>query len=259
MIDAVTHGRPGTAMKSFARTLSAKEIELVVDFVRHEFMQNKARNTRYHTAANGWPNHERYKAAYPFALGQIAIDTPDESLTAQQRQGKRLFMSSCVTCHDRARVEDEGVIWDHQADSYPRNDVTPARLAQRFSAGHAPKLRPDTTSGATPYAQHDTAPVFSDLTAQQRRGEALFQANCAFCHAADGTGKNWIGSFLQPHPRNLTDATGMSAMTRQHVRQVIRNGVKGSTMSAWKSVLTDEQIDSIIAYIQRAFSPLATP
>ena len=260
MIDAVTHGRSGTAMKSFANTLSAKEIETVVDFVRKEFMQNKALNTRYHTAANGWPDHERYKAAYPFALGEIAIDTPDESLTPQQRAGKRLFMTSCVSCHDRAKVKDEGTIWDRQADSFPRNGVTPGKLAQQLAAPHSVQQRqggPDSTTSASPYAQHDIVPVISDLTPQQRQGETLFQHNCAFCHGADGTGKNWIGSFLQPHPRNLTDAAVMSGMTRQHVRQVIHDGLKGTTMSAWKSVLSDEQIDSIIAYIQRAFYPLA--
>jgi cytochrome c oxidase cbb3-type subunit 3 len=26
------------------------------------------------------------------------------------------------------------------------------------------------------------------LEARERRGEKLFQANCAFCHGADGTG-----------------------------------------------------------------------
>lgn len=259
MIDSVTHGRAGTAMKSFAHTLTAGEIETVVDFVRKEFMQDKAPNTRYHTAENGWPDHDRYAVAFPFALGKIAIDTPDTSLTPQQREGKKLFMSSCVTCHDRARVNDEGVIWDHQADSYPRNDITPEKLAQQLSAGHTVQgARPDSSSGATPYSVHEAVPVINDLTPQEREGEALFQKNCAFCHAADGTGKNWIGSFLQPHPRNLTDAAIMSGMTREHVRQVILEGLKGTTMSAWKSVLSDDQIDSVIAYIQRAFHALAS-
>ena len=244
MINAVRSGKPGTAMKSFANTLSTEDIELVVDFVRQEFMQERKPNTRYHTAENGWPDHQRYSAAFPFALGEIPIDTPAEQLSAQQLQGKRLYMSACITCHDRAKVNREGVIWEPRAVSYPRNQYQPSGDGV------------DSNSGATPYAEHDIKPELTDLTGQQRGGEQLFQKNCAFCHGADGTGKNWIGSFLDPHPRNLTDPAVMSTMSRERLRAVIQNGLPGTTMSAWKNVLNNEQIDSIIAYIDRAFHRL---
>ena len=242
MIDAVTHGRTDTAMQSFAGLLSPDDIAAVVDFVRHNFMAGKViGNTRYHTAANGWPDHERYVAAFPFALGKIPLDTPWESLTPEQREGKRLFMSGCITCHDRARVRDPGAIWDPRAVSYPRGGYHPGQST------------PDAVSGATPYARHGRAPAFSGLSSQQRAGEQLFQKNCAFCHAADGTAGNWIGHFLEPHPRNLTDAKAMTGMTRARLKRVIRDGVENTTMSAWKTVLSDEQIDAVVAYITRAF------
>ena len=243
MIDAVTHGRKDTAMQSFAGVLSSGDIAAVVDFVRHNFMGGKVRgNTRYHTAENGWPDHKlRYGAAYPFVLGKIPLDTPWDKLTPEQREGKRLFMSGCITCHDRARVRDPGAIWDPRAVSYPRGGYRPDQA------------HPDVVSGATPYARHDNAPTFGDLSPRQRRGERLFQKNCAFCHAADGTAGNWIGHFLQPHPRNLTDAKAMAGMTRVRLKQVIRDGVADTPMSAWKTVLSDEQIDAVIDYIIRAF------
>ena len=103
MLQSIQSGRPGTAMMSFASILQPNEIAAVTDFVRQEFMVAKAENTRYHTEANGWFNHERYAAAFPFALGEIPLDTPWEQLTPQQADGKRLFMTSCVSCHDRAR------------------------------------------------------------------------------------------------------------------------------------------------------------
>lgn len=246
MIDAVAHGRKDTAMKGFAGLLSAADIAAVVDFVRHTFMSGKPGvNTYYHTAENGWPDHEqRYGAAYPFALGKIPLDTPWEDLTPAQQQGKRLFMSSCITCHDRARVSDPGVIWDPRAVSFPRGGYRPGEQST------------DAVSGATPYARHDRAPGLTDPTSQEREGERLFQANCAFCHAADGTAGNWIGHFLEPHPRDLTDAKAMADMTPTRLKQVIRDGVPGTPMSAWKSVLSDEQIDAVIAYISRVFHPL---
>ena len=60
------------------------------------------------------------------------------------------------------------------------------------------------------------------LSARELRGQALFQENCAFCHAADGTGRNWIGSFLQPHPRDLTAPAFMRSMTASRLAGVIR-------------------------------------
>lgn len=244
MLLVVQNGLPGTAMKSFRRFLSEEEIALVVDFIRREFMDHGAENTRYHTAANGWPEHDRYRAAYPFALGTLALDTPDSQLTAGELRGKRLFLTSCISCHDRARVEDEGVIWDSRAVSYPRRHYN-----------HR-EAEVDTVSGATPYARHDIPVQLAGLSASQRLGEQLYQDNCAFCHAADGTGKNWIGRFLEPHPRNLTDEQAMANMDRERLHTTIAQGLPGTTMPAWKDVLSEEQIDALIAYIDRAFYPL---
>jgi len=232
-------------MKSFSRVLDRTEIVAVVDFIRQEFMHNKAINTKYHTAENGWPDHDQYQLAFPFALGEIPIDRLGEQLSHDQRVGKRIFMNSCITCHDRASVMNDGVIWDSRAVSYPRNQYS-----------HKTQQRPvvvDAVSSATPYAQHDIAPKVENLTARQAKGERLFQQNCAFCHAADGTGKNWIGSFLEPHPRNLTDPEFMDSVDSDHLRKVIENGLPGTTMSAWKNVLKKDEISAIIAYVQRVF------
>jgi len=257
MIVAVTQGRTGTAMQGFANTLNVDDISLVVDFVREEFMRNKAGNTSYHTIENGWPNHQQYAPAFPFALGELAIDQPVEQLTSQQLLGRRIFMQSCVTCHDRGRVVDEGVIWDPRPVSYPRNQYSHRQsVKQDVDRAAEATAALDSISSASPYARHEIAPVLQNPTKREKEGEALFQKNCAFCHAPDGTGKNWIGSFLEPHPRNLTDPNNMREMSADRLREVIRNGLPGTTMSAWKSVLSESQIDSIVAYINKAFHPL---
>jgi len=244
MLKSVREGRPGTAMAAYKERLSDEEIELVVDFIRREFMQEGRENTRYHIPANGWIDHARYTPAYAFATGQTPLDTPDEHLTAEQRAGKRLFLSSCISCHDRARVMDEGPVWEPAVVSYPRNNDM---------LSSPPPI--DALSGASVYARHDQPRRFDDLDTEQRRGEMLYQQNCAFCHAADGTGRNWIGTFLEPHPRDLTDPAAMQGMTSERLFRVIRDGLPGTSMPAWKSVLTEEQTRQIVAYVQRAFHP----
>lgn len=245
MLETVALGKPDTGMKSFESLLTDKEIELVVDFVRREFMQERAVNTRYHTKANGWPNHERYRSAFPFATGELTIDTPWDQLTSDQQRGLTMFMNTCISCHDRAKVKTEGNHWIPRPVSYPRNGYD-----------HR-KQRPDALTEASIYGKHDIPPSIAKLTPQQWEGKNLFELNCAFCHGASGTGKNWIGSFLEPRPRNLTDKTEMAGMTRERLKYAIQNGVKDSKMPAWKSVLSTQQIDALVAYIDVAFYPLS--
>jgi cytochrome c oxidase cbb3-type subunit III len=114
---AVRHGVEGTAMKPFAGTLREREIAAVTAFVHDEFVVRGAANTRYHTPANGWPGHERYEAAFPFARGELAIDAPEASLSRRELAGRALFLTTCITCHDRGRANDAGPAWQKSAES----------------------------------------------------------------------------------------------------------------------------------------------
>ena len=280
MITAVRDGRAGTAMKGFAGILSTRDMEAVTDFVRHEFMASRAENTRYHTAENGWPGHERYQVAFVFARGDIALDTPWEELDAEQQRGKRLFLAACITCHDHGRVLNPGAVWESRPVTFPRDAYCtschqdtprgppsgaahPQRPATHTFAlpdGSVPVQSPQaaaTVGVASGYLVHDQRPALANASSLERRGEALYQKNCAFCHAADGTSKGWIGSFLEPHPRNLTSAQQMQGMTKERLARSIREGLPGTSMPAWKRVLDAADIEALMAYISRAFHPVA--
>lgn len=245
ILETLQHGRPGTAMKSFSSVLSKEEMHDVSAFVFDEFVRRKAENTRYHTAENGWPNHDRYQKAFPFAKGEIPLSQPWESLSADEASGKRLFLATCVTCHDRGAPTPDPIEWDARPLSFPRNN---------FSFTAPPPV--DAMSSASPYALHEIPPKLRRPTPVERRGERLFQKNCAFCHGADGTGKNWIGQFLEPHPRNLQDPVFMGQATRQSIAHVIREGLSDTSMPAWKDVLSKRDIEALLAYISKAFHPL---
>jgi cytochrome c oxidase cbb3-type subunit III len=240
---ALRLGRPGTAMKSFAGILDDDDMRAVAAFVEREFVRDRARNTAYHTAANGWPGHERLAVAFPFARGQIALDAAPETLTAEQRAGRELFLSACISCHDRARVDDAGPAWSARPVSFPRMGFQPGQ----------PNTPPvDAVSSASVYAKHEVAPKLAGLTPRQQRGQALFQANCSFCHGGDGTGKNWIGQFMEPKARDLTLYTAQS-MPPGLLKQRIRDGLPGTSMPAWQSVLKPAEVDAVAAYVARAF------
>lgn len=239
MVTMVTHGRKNTAMTSFTKFLTADEISLVVDFIRQEFMQNKLENTRYHTKENGWPDHDKYRAAFPFATGEIALDIKQESLTKQQKMGLSLYLSSCITCHDNSRVNDAGAIWQTQSISFPRNNYSFTDF--------------DGFTGASTYQIHDTFALLNSDTSAVKQGEQLFRDNCAFCHAMDGSGQNWIGSFLENKPQNLQDEKFMKYVDRKVLKIMIQKGKVNTSMPAWESVLSEQEIDAIISYINAAF------
>lgn len=243
IVTAVREGRPGSAMASFAGLLSEAEMRAVAGFVRREFVLARRPNTAYHTPQNGWPGHARHAAAFPFARGEIALDAPPESLDAAQRRGRRLFMSACISCHDRSPGTDPGPAWAARPVSYPRAGFVPGQPAP-------PPV--DAVSSASVYARHEVAPRLAGLTRVQRRGEVLFQANCAFCHGADGTGRNWIGQFMEPKARDLTQLDAAS-MPRARLVQTILDGLPGSSMPAWRAVLTRAEVDAVAAYVERAF------
>ena len=149
IVSVLQNGKAKTAMPSFRNTLTAAEMEQVALFVVDEFVRRKAPNTRYHTPENGWPDHQRYRAAFPFATGEIPVSRPWEELSEEQVRGKRLFLSSCVTCHDRGRTVGGGIVWEARPLSYPRNNYS-------YSYPTPPTL--DAIASASPYLLHEIPP-----------------------------------------------------------------------------------------------------
>ncbi len=238
MIQVVTEGVEKTAMKGFTHYLTPKDIVWVVDFIRTEFMTHQRQNTFYHSAENGWPNHERYVAAYPFATGALALDTPPELMSSEQRLGFRLYMTSCISCHDRSHVEDEGLVWRARSISFPRNNYSFTQFDDT-----------DGSTGASVFLQHEQPIDPSWLSVKAQRGQQLFSINCAFCHGEDGTGKNWIGAFLDAPPQDLTDTAFLAINTPESLLAKIQWGKKDTSMPAWNKVLDDSSIQNIVAFI----------
>ena len=243
MLMSIRDGRPGTAMVNFSSVLTDAEISAVAAYIRASLLGNPAADEKYHSPENGWPNHEKYRAAFPFIDGSIALDIPWPNLSPEQSAGKRLYMSACVSCHDQPNTSGGEAIWETRAVSFPR---------KHFSH-RSPPL--DTVSAASPYARHELQVVPVNMNDEESAGMLLYAENCAFCHAPDGTGQNWIGSFLDPKPRDFTASTFVLTATPDAMRAIIKSGIANTSMPALRHVLSDAEIDAIVAYIGIAFSP----
>ncbi len=235
ILDAIAQGRPNTAMKSFASLFAPAERLALARFILDEFVARGAPNTAYHTDENGWPDHRRrYGEAFDFVSGAIDLNRPQDSLSDAQRRGRALFLEACITCHE---ARDNQPLWRSHPHSHQGEPVRDL----------------DALSRASHYAVHDRPPRIENLSDLERVGKALFEANCAFCHAADGTGRNWIGSFLDPSPRDLTDAKVTAHLDAPTLARVIREGLPDTSMPAWGAVLDPAQQAAVAAYVRRAF------
>jgi cytochrome c oxidase cbb3-type subunit 3 len=243
IVRTVLMGREGTGMVSFATVLDEQDALNVARYIHQAFMSVDRVQERYHSAENGWTDHERYAAAFPFVEGSIEIDVPWESLTKEQQHGRRLYESACVSCHDQPNAAaNAGPAWELRAVSYPR---------RHFSHRED---NADLVTGASPYAVHDVAPDPTGFSELALAGRPLYEENCAFCHASDGTAKNWIGSFLEPRPRDFTDPEFRLIHDAAALEQRILVGIPGTSMPAWRDIFAADDIDAVIAYLQEAFS-----
>ena len=98
--------------------------------------------------------------------------------------------------------------------------------------------------------------VTASMSANELAGtKAVYNALCSSCHGADGRGDGPAAGALKPSPVNF------------HVRQpsaeraftVIHDGIPGSSMPAWRTVLTDDQIQLLIRCVQQFYEKESTP
>jgi mono/diheme cytochrome c family protein len=79
-------------------------------------------------------------------------------------------------------------------------------------------------------------------------GADVFKTNCEACHGPQGHGDGPAGAALNPKPRNLLELA--KSVGDDYFFWRISTGKDGTSMVAWQSVLTDEQIWQVIAYIR---------
>lgn len=247
MLDAVREGRPGTGMVGFSTVLSTAEIEAVVDYIRERFMQAETPVGRYHTPENGWIDHaRRYHAAYPFVTGEIPLDQAISGLSPAQRRGREIYFQACVSCHDLPISGNSPPLrMDARPVSFPRGDYD--------------HREPDAISAASYYAPHDSVPELPENASEHlRRGQRLYLQNCAFCHGNNATGRNWIGEFIEPKAANLAESIVVHESSREALIALIRVGVEGTAMPAWRWTLSDAQIGAIADYLRALPKPAET-
>jgi cytochrome c oxidase cbb3-type subunit 3 len=199
------------------------------------------------------------KAPIQLALSQIPIERLSEDSRLMQaaiQGGRAAFKVYCVQCHGSGaagttgypNLNDDDWIWGGNIKDIHTTLVNgirqPGNEQTHFS--QMPAFGRDGIL-TSPQVQ-DVVSFVRVLSGQEkqsaaaRRGSALFEANCAVCHGADGKGNRTLGA------PNLSDAISLYGNDRQALTQSINNARFG-VMPAWGTRLDPVTVKMLAAYV----------
>jgi mono/diheme cytochrome c family protein len=87
-------------------------------------------------------------------------------------------------------------------------------------------------------------------------GKAIYDTRCSPCHGMDGAGDGPAAAAITPKPRNFRDGEFWKARTDAQLHAVVKDGRPGTLMPPFEGVVSDAEIDAIVAYL-RTFRPAA--
>ncbi|MFV1965047.1 MAG: cytochrome c [Pirellulaceae bacterium] len=86
------------------------------------------------------------------------------------------------------------------------------------------------------------------------RGGRVYMHYCRICHGDHGEADGFNASRLDPPPRNFTDTAFWDRTSDERVLSAIREGGpsngKSVLMPAWGNMLTDQQANDVMIFIQ---------
>jgi mono/diheme cytochrome c family protein len=90
-----------------------------------------------------------------------------------------------------------------------------------------------------------TNPLGADAAAE---GAKVFRSSCEMCHGPQGHGDGPAGGSLDPKPQNL--AILQESVADDYLFWRISEGKPGTSMVAWKGILSEEQIWQVVSFIR---------
>ena len=85
-------------------------------------------------------------------------------------------------------------------------------------------------------------------------GARIYTERCGACHGEHGRGDGPTAPALQPPPRDFGNAEFWKGRTTAELRAVVKGGKPGTMMPPFEGVLSDAEIDAVVASLRR-FAP----
>jgi mono/diheme cytochrome c family protein len=162
-----------------------------------------------------------------FALAAIVYGT---LVSARTYEHARALGTRCSTCHTSTRPHVSNL---NAAGQY--------FLKHRTLDGYVPEAQPRRPPSTGPDAQARSAeqrkPAGQDPASP---GVAVFQRTCAVCHGDKGQGTALAKPLTGPPQHARTEA---------EIAALVRDGIKGTSMAAFRETLTAKEIASVARYV----------
>jgi len=281
MINAVTYGRPGTAMMAWTKKYSEQQLAGVVDYIRGRFML-VALDPRIETG-RGVYGHFCQICHGDRGQGISAAGSPrDWTLPKNQASLTRERMLSAVAqgqhgptvtagFADKLTPENSSAAVDYirrvLLPNLALRDKDKDNSTTQAAAGTQQNVPPPPTPAAAPAApapapaaakpvstQADMSlPLPKGLVGDAKLGEKFFMGNCATCHGKLGNGEGPRAYFLNPRPRNFHDEYSHINLNRPTIFSVVTTGKPGTVMPAWGKVLSEQEIANVTEFVFQTF------
>lgn len=229
--------------------LTEDETRALVVFLKSRRGFNYAETTldRYRATLN------KGQVAPPTAV-TVEQATPAAPQTDAVKRGEQLIAErACVACH-KIGDKDGGIAPDLSFQGLLKDDKW---MIAHFKDPRA--MVPDSIMPTFGFAEADYVAMAGYLTTLNKApslnsSQEVYQNLCMRCHGENGDGKGMISTYLDPYPRNFTDAGFMNSKTDERLTTSVKNGVEGTSMPAWGKVLSDQQIKGVLEYINQNFT-----
>ena len=81
------------------------------------------------------------------------------------------------------------------------------------------------------------------------QSQAVYDTYCLSCHGENMDGNGEVAELLEPYPRNFTKYQFVIAY-KDRFKNSLLNGVAGSAMPPWKGVLSTNEIEQLVEFIE---------
>ena len=93
-------------------------------------------------------------------------------------------------------------------------------------------------------------------TSEVSLGKKIYHDRCEVCHGSQGDGKTFAANVLFPPPKNFRAESTKNELPRERMIRSVTRGRSGTAMMPWESILSKQEIHSVVNYIRKNFMGL---
>ena len=88
-------------------------------------------------------------------------------------------------------------------------------------------------------------------TSEVSLGKKIYHDRCEVCHGSQGDGKTFAANALFPAPKNFRAKSAKKELPRERMIRSVTRGRSGTAMMPWESILSKQEIHSVVNYIRQ--------